>query len=1528
MRPSGPLLRPHGVAIRDLLRQPCPFGAESLGRHALPIEWVGLLVSDTRIDGFDDAKATDLKFYTPPDLMGFIISAGVVMILLLLAVFWSLIVRFCDCTACLKRKMQWLQELTNREEEMSASHSQMLPALQDDAEVEVVETTVARPSFRPSATVDTVGTIGEEKYGGRGASDQPRAGACARGFADPPRGGPAAGDGGGREAWEGKKGGPGTGVPEDIHPNFKVGNLNRYAVMAEEARKQKCSFSANQHPHELERLFTGGTTKDPLPPSIHLPPSIPGSQGSTSRPSTAGPQTMEAWARPPSAKRRVPGRPQSASARPGSGRGRPGSAARPGSAMRPQSAVRPQSALRPGSAMRPMIPPSTPAKIEALGAMASRWTPEDAKLAIPKGSWLRQVRRRLLGAWLSWKRSSELRDLSCRLCRNSGRRHNNGQMTEELQLSTKAPERSRSSGSRGPEPAPVGQGLTQSGLSLTAEELERLIQDSWLGGKPKVLDPPDGCRALTIAACWGAARAARAHAVARLAGRAAQSPFEIRDVPGKGLGAVAVRDLAEGELVIEERPPPGEDGGCQGWCRGEQFWDDEMFRQKLFACKDIKKGEELCFSYLEPFLPYTQREEIFRRRILPGSQSLMGIKAVWMFGHVHCALTFGIGIRGQNGAVYVAPRHEVHPDVLQEVGLGGSLAKVRVAFQADERPGAWEQEGFNRAKMVFPGLFFDPVPIEPSADLAAHEQPRVDGRWDGWDELRVAQLRQEMDQAVIAEDGSRLCESFMQELLQLCDEEGLALQGFRAQASYHAFQCLLLARRPAEEALPWIHLARSQLQKSRGADHPDVRVLRGYEEQPLSHPAATDEQIDWSSIVPAALMALVKGSGTFELKVVEPPGSTSSSQAQRAPVESALATLAAAWSKTPEARIALERTRVEVPLPWISSTRNIPKTRSTYCRKCKKHTTHKVSQYKTGKASKTAQGKRRYDKKQAGYGGQTKPIFHKKAKTTKKIVLKFECSKCKAKRMKPIKRTKHFELGTDSKKGKNEYGGKSGAYIEAIQVLNRALLLEKSPRALAARAAARRALLQREEAVNDYTAAFKLDPAAASPGCIGAPERTHVLSGSLPRGWFEWTGTEWAKLPSSGVTSFGPISAPLRIINLYDFWRTMINTSYVERRQLEYTVNSRETYWSVDGALFIYWCPKESRWRGCRSQDLRTVQQGESVALFGAPRGNDILSLKTGWHELQNKEWVVANAGVNIEPKSLRKRTVTLVGFSAEGVNTTYRENRQKESFSRHTSCLKKLNMSTCWRCVYTKGLCTSEEMMVNDREIYCSEGPNAHFLYWSKAESRWKGTVLSNHQKIQGGRSSAIIGAPQLADLFDPAPLRGWHDARRTTLRPEWTGDDWVYRVRAGVGSLGTLRDDYVAKAAKAKVPPAKRRKTHEAPRNGLSREQLIQEVFKHFDKDGDQLLNASDMLSFAAWCQPQWLDVACHDFSTLHAFSPDSSQKMHVIETAWLTADAFRFVLGSTVPLSPGRSIASSAKALAARRIRALTLHPSSSW
>ena len=69
---------------------------------------------------------------------------------------------------------------------------------------------------------------------------------------------------------------------------------------------------------------------------------------------------------------------------------------------------------------------------------------------------------------------------------------------------------------------------------------------------------------------------------------------------------------------------------------------------------------------------------------------------------------------------------------------------------------------------------------------------------------------------------------------------------------------------------------------------------------------------------------------------------------------------------------------------------------------------HKVTQYKTGKASLFAQGKRRYDRKQSGYGGQTKPVFHKKAKTTKKVVLRLECTGGKYKAQLPLKRCKQY----------------------------------------------------------------------------------------------------------------------------------------------------------------------------------------------------------------------------------------------------------------------------------------------------------------------------------------------------------------------------------------------------------------------------------------------------------------------------------------------------------------------------------------
>lgn len=92
-----------------------------------------------------------------------------------------------------------------------------------------------------------------------------------------------------------------------------------------------------------------------------------------------------------------------------------------------------------------------------------------------------------------------------------------------------------------------------------------------------------------------------------------------------------------------------------------------------------------------------------------------------------------------------------------------------------------------------------------------------------------------------------------------------------------------------------------------------------------------------------------------------------------------------------------------------------PKARTTYCPKCLKHTLHKVGQYKKGKESSTAQGRRRYDMKQKGFGGQKKPIQKRKAKVNKKVVLRLECTICKTRRLWCIGRVKSFKF-EDKKK--------------------------------------------------------------------------------------------------------------------------------------------------------------------------------------------------------------------------------------------------------------------------------------------------------------------------------------------------------------------------------------------------------------------------------------------------------------------------------------------------------------------------------
>ena len=71
-----------------------------------------------------------------------------------------------------------------------------------------------------------------------------------------------------------------------------------------------------------------------------------------------------------------------------------------------------------------------------------------------------------------------------------------------------------------------------------------------------------------------------------------------------------------------------------------------------------------------------------------------------------------------------------------------------------------------------------------------------------------------------------------------------------------------------------------------------------------------------------------------------------------------------------------------------------PKRINTYCPRCRKHTEHTVTIYKSSKRRSLAEGERRYKAKQKGYGSKRRPEQKKFAKVTKKISLKLKCTVC------------------------------------------------------------------------------------------------------------------------------------------------------------------------------------------------------------------------------------------------------------------------------------------------------------------------------------------------------------------------------------------------------------------------------------------------------------------------------------------------------------------------------------------------------
>ncbi len=98
------------------------------------------------------------------------------------------------------------------------------------------------------------------------------------------------------------------------------------------------------------------------------------------------------------------------------------------------------------------------------------------------------------------------------------------------------------------------------------------------------------------------------------------------------------------------------------------------------------------------------------------------------------------------------------------------------------------------------------------------------------------------------------------------------------------------------------------------------------------------------------------------------------------------------------------------------------KTKKAYCKKCKKHTTHKISQVKTGtKRSTLSKGSIQRAKKRGrgtGFGNLgkygSKPAISKwkrtGAKTSKKTGILLKCQVCNTSHIKSLGKAKKFEL--------------------------------------------------------------------------------------------------------------------------------------------------------------------------------------------------------------------------------------------------------------------------------------------------------------------------------------------------------------------------------------------------------------------------------------------------------------------------------------------------------------------------------------
>lgn len=297
------------------------------------------------------------------------------------------------------------------------------------------------------------------------------------------------------------------------------------------------------------------------------------------------------------------------------------------------------------------------------------------------------------------------------------------------------------------------------------------------------------------------------------------------EIKGKGLGAVATRDIAVGELVLAERPAIA----CQS--------DGESWRE------DLRRE----FDSLPPGLQ-EQVMDLHDACVFAPDKTLEGIVLSNAVGRGGSSFDVALLLQVSRFNHSCTPNCE--PSWNEDAFEAQVFASLPVRAGEELCSYYVEVRGprTERKKMLWDRFRFDcgcPACLSgdrAESDLRRNKLKRIDA------DIRADRFRDEPEKGIAK----------VKELLNLYPIEGLGLYSFRKWHCYSAYEMsLLLGGDRQLEARRWVKRALEHSTLAHGAQHPDTRFLQEKVRRPLNNSITHGKSLAMQTIAGAILSAMV-----------------------------------------------------------------------------------------------------------------------------------------------------------------------------------------------------------------------------------------------------------------------------------------------------------------------------------------------------------------------------------------------------------------------------------------------------------------------------------------------------------------------------------------------------------------------------------------------------------------------------------------------------------------------------------------------